>query len=42
MPDDEDAKRERKVAPIYNALDAGNYRGALKLADWPPQRRHRA
>ena len=32
MPDDEDAKRERKVAPIYNALDAGNYRGALKLA----------
>ena len=30
--DEDDAKRERKVAPIYNALDAGNYRGALKLA----------
>ena len=23
--------RGRKVAPIYNALDSGNYKGAIKL-----------
>ena len=30
--DDDDEPGSRKLAPIYNALDSGNYRSALKLA----------
>ena len=31
MSDDDDPVVARKLAPIYNALDAGQFRSALKL-----------
>ena len=27
----EEALRSRKISPIYNAIDSGNYKNALKL-----------